>query len=159
MKIIIGVQSDEGQSVTVQTRENVTGADGVSKSLGPGQQGLFDMPDGWSIVLIHGAVHFDNGQREPRLVPEEPQVRGEAVTEQRSVLEDVGKMDEPPALVPADPARVAAVASEAVANGAETTADGKITVGALNTALADAGHEPVTAAERDEAHLTNTADI
>jgi len=97
MKIIIGVQSDEGQSVTVQTRENVTGADGVSKSLGPGQQGLFDMPDGWSIVLIHGAVHFDNGQREPRLVPEEPQVRGEAVTEQRSVLEDVGKMDEPPA--------------------------------------------------------------
>ena len=90
MKIHIGVDPDEGQSVTVQMRDVATGADTFSRSVAPGQMGAFDMPNGSAIHLIHGEVHFDNGA-EATLTPAEPDIRGEPVTERRldPELEDV----------------------------------------------------------------------
>lgn len=152
MKIHIEVDPDEGQSVTVVTRDTTTGSDLQNDTVGPGQVAVVDMPAGASVVLIGGEVHYDTGKN-PALVPDPTVITGNAVTEppkgDKVAAQTTGE------LTPASPAKVAEVAKVAVDDGAETTADGKIQVAALNQALADQGHAPVDAAARDAAHEAN----
>jgi hypothetical protein len=52
----------------------------------------------------------------------------------------------------ADDATLAEITKKLLDSGAETTADGHVTVQALNTELAKQGYAPVSSAERDVAH-------